>query len=310
MVQSRKRKKYKAAEDALFDYYGVKRVEHRIPIYPLKCSVRVQIAGEGDPIVFIHGGPNAGSTWAELVSYLREYQCILIDRPGCGLSEVPNGRKLSRVVLLDWILSTIDGVLEHFQLERVNLVGSSFGGYWVLQYALRRPERVQRMILEGCPAMVEGMKVPDFMKALTRPVLRWLIPRLPTSRSYSRKIFQEIGHTYAIEQGKVADAFIAWYVHLMNDTDTLKNDSRVIHELVPGGSLNPQYVLPDREIRKLTMPTLWLWGEDDPFGGVDVGKRIHSGMMTSEFVSFKNSGHLPWLDEPRSHAEHIAAFVA
>jgi len=309
-VNTKRLKKYKAAEDALFHFYGVERVEHIIPIQPLGIRVRVQVVGEGPPLVFLHGGPNAGSTWAGLVSLLTGYQCILIDRPGCGLSEIPNGRKLTKLVLKDWILTTLDEILEHFQFDAVNLVGSSFGGYWVLQYALHRPERVRRMVQEGCPAMVEEMNVPDFMKTLTRPVLRWLIPRLPTSKSYSKKIFREIGHTDSVEHDKVDDVFIEWYVHLMNHTDTMKNDSRLINELLVEGRLNPHYVLPDREIQKLTVPTLWLWGEADPFGGVDIGKRIHSGMMASEFVSFKNSGHLPWLDDPQAHAEHIAAFVA
>ena len=309
-MNSRKIKKYKAAEDALFRHYGVERVEHVIPIPALGISVRVQTAGKGEPIVFVHGGPNAGSTWAELVSYLREYQCILIDRPGCGLSEVPNGQNPSREVLTDWILSTLDGVLEHFQWEAVNFVGSSFGGYWVLQYALRRPERVRRMIQEGCPAMVEGMAVPDFMKALTRPILRWLIPRLPTSKRYSWKVMKDIGYTYSVEHGKIANVLIEWYVHLMNDTDTMKNESRLINEMLSGSALNSEYMLPDKEIQKLDIPTLWLWGEDDPFGGVDIGKRIHSGMRKYEFVGFKHSGHLPWLDEPQAHANHIARLMA
>ncbi len=306
---SSKLNKYRQTEDALFGHYGINRVEHFIPISVLGIQVRVQIIGEGMPLIFIHGGPNAGSTWAELVSKLTGYQCILIDRPGCGLSEFPNGKRFSKVVLMDWILSTLDGILDHFQYEKVDLVGSSFGGYWALQYTLRRPDRIKHLILEGCPAMVEGMGVPGFMKALTRPVLKWIIPKLPTSYSYSLKIFKEIGHTYSVDHNRIDDIFVNWYVNLMNYTDTFKNDSRVINEMVTNGTMNPEYILTDNQIQKITVPTLWLWGEDDPFGGVELGKRIHAEMIKSEFIPFANSGHLPWLDEPELHAQKIRAFI-
>ncbi|MDQ7052940.1 MAG: alpha/beta hydrolase [candidate division KSB1 bacterium] len=188
-------------------------------------------------------------------------------------------------------------------------MGSSFGGYWALHYTLQRPQRVRHLILEGCPAMVEAMAVPDFIKSMTYPVLRWLIPKLPASKSYARKIMKDTGHTHSVENNVLSDQFVEWYVRLSNHTDTMKNDVAIINQILSGGKMNPEYVLPDKKIQKITRPTLWLWGEDDPFGGVDIGKRIHSQMNHSEFVSFKNSGHLPWLGNAAEHAARIKEFI-
>lgn len=303
-------KKFRAAEDALFRAYGLEREEHFIDIKPLGIRVRAQVMGKGHPILFVHGGPNAGSTWAELASMLSDFQCILLDRPGCGLSEAPAGGLRSKDALLKGIVATTDGVLDYFQYDKITLVGSSFGGYWALLYSLQRPERVERLIQEGCPAMVEGMAVPDFMKSMTYPVLRWLIPKLPTSRSYAKKIMKDIGHTYSVENGLLSDRFVDWYVSLSNYTDTMKNEVANINRVLAGGRMNPEFVLRDQEIQTIDCPTLWLWGEDDPFGGVDLGKRIHSAMKQSTFVSFKNSGHLPWLDQPKAHASMMARFIS
>lgn len=309
-MKSKKTKKYRLAEDALFNAYQFNREEHFIKIDPFGIRVRAQIGGNGSPVLFVHGGPNAGSTWAELASLLPEYTCILLDRPGCGLSEAMNGRNFSKQVLTELIVSTTDSVLDYFQLEKISMVGSSFGGYWALQYTLHRPERIDKLIQEGCPALVEGMAIPDFMKSMTYPILRWLIPKLPTSRSYAKKIMKDIGHAYSVENNRLSEIFIEWYVSLANHTDTMKNDVAVINNVLAGGKLNPEYVVPDREIAKITNPTLWLWGEDDPFGGIGIGKRIHSKMKKSEFISFKNSGHLPWLDRPREHAARIKEFIS
>ncbi len=308
-MNSKKIKKYRTAEEAFFRSYGLEREEHFIPIESLGIQVRAQVTGKGHPILFVHGGPNAGSTWAELASLLSDFQCILLDRPGCGLSEAPRGKLQSKEMLLNWIVTTTDGVLDYFQHDRVALAGSSFGGYWALLYTLQRPERVQKLIQEGCPAMVEGMAIPEFMKSLTYPVLRWLIPKLPTSKSYAKKILKEIGHTYSVENSLLSERFVEWYVSLSNHTDTMKNEVANINQVLAGGKMHPDFVLPDQDIRNISCATLWLWGEDDPFGGVDIGRRIHSKMALSEFVSFKHSGHLPWIDQPKEHASRIAAFV-
>jgi pimeloyl-ACP methyl ester carboxylesterase len=308
-MKSKKIKRYQLAEDALFRWYGLEREEHFISIERLGIQVRVQVLGNGNPLLLVHGGPNAGSTWANLASQLPDYRCFLLDRPGCGLSEPMKSTRWSKDLLTDLIVSTTDNVLDYFQLDRIPVVGSSFGGYWALNYTLQRPERVDQLILEGCPALVEGMAVPAFMKSMTAPILRWLIPKLPTSKSYSKKIMKDIGHTYSVENNLLPEVFIDWYVSLCNNTDTMKNEVAVLSKVLSGGKLHPEYVLPDHEIQKITKPTLWLWGEDDPFGGVEIGKRIHSQMKSSQFISFSNSGHLPWLDNPTEHAARIKEFI-
>ena len=61
----------------------------------------------------------------------------------------------------------------------------------------------------------------------------------------------------------------------------------IINNGLAKGRLNLDYVLPDREIQKINQPTLWVWEEDDLFDAMDIGKRIHSGMVNSRFVGLK-----------------------
>ena len=218
-MKTKKIQRYRAAENALFNAFSLDREEHFIEVKPLGLTVRAQVTGNGPPLVFVHGGPNAGSTWAELVSLLQDFRCILLDRPGCGLSEPFSGESYTKASLQSLIVSTLNSLLDFFELESAPLVGSSFGGYWALNYAIQRPERVDRLILEGCPAMVEGMAVPSFMKSMTRPILKWLIPKLPATRSYAQKILRDIGHTFSVEKQLIPESFIDWYVSLSNHTE-------------------------------------------------------------------------------------------
>ena len=93
--------------------------------------------GEGAPLLFLHGGPNAASTWAPLVAHLSGFRCILVDRPGCGLSEPPASRigsvRSYMTELVEELLGTVeDGV--------AGLVASSFGSYAVLAHSVVHPE--------------------------------------------------------------------------------------------------------------------------------------------------------------------------
>lgn len=80
------------AERSLWSRFGITPVDRRLRLRAGN-EVRVQEVGDGPPVVFVHGAAVAGSSWVLLADALKdEFRCILVDRPGCGLSSpVPNG---------------------------------------------------------------------------------------------------------------------------------------------------------------------------------------------------------------------------
>jgi len=162
---------YQSAEEKLFNSYDLARKEHFINVEKYGIKVRVQEIGQGKPVLFIHGGPNAGSTWAQLVSLLPHYKSLLLDRPGCGLSEAVSYKNLTRKDFTDMVVAVTDSVLNYFHSDKIDVVASSFGGYWTLHYVLQKPGRINKIVLEGCPALVEGMAIPGFMKMMANPVM-------------------------------------------------------------------------------------------------------------------------------------------
>lgn len=300
---------YISAESELFNSYQLARKEHFIKIEKYGIRVRVQTIGEGIPVLFIHGGPNAGSTWAQLVSLLPGYKCILLDRPGCGLSEAVNYKNISEKEFADMVVAVTDSILDFFQIYKINIVGSSFGGFWTFHYALQKPDRVEKIVIEGCPAMIEGMSIPKFMKMMATPFMRWLIPKLPTTKSYSKKIMKDIGHTFSINNNRISETFINWYVSLCNNTDTMKNDIAAIGQVLKKGEMNPDFIFYDSKLKNILHRVLILWGYEDTFGGKEIGLRLNSLLKGSSFIGYDNSGHLPWLDQPEQHAKEIRNFL-
>ena len=76
----------RAAERRVWERLGITPVDRRVRL-PSGGEVRVQEVGEGRPVVFLHGGSIAGTSWCDLAAGLRDVRCILVDRPGCGFSD-------------------------------------------------------------------------------------------------------------------------------------------------------------------------------------------------------------------------------
>lgn len=60
----------------------------------------------------------------------------------------------------------------------------------------------------------------------------------------------------------------------------------------------PDILLHEEELSHVKQPTMFLWGENDPFGSIVTGRKIASYFQHSEFHAIANAGHLPWLDRP------------
>ena len=83
----------------------------------------------------------------------------------------------------------------------------------------------------------------------------------------------------------------------------------MITKAYPLGKAKPSFILDDDEIKKIKQPTLLLWSKDDPFGGIHIAQNLKTIFKNASLISFENSGHLPWLDNPEFHAEEIKKFI-
>ena len=288
---------YRRAERAFWDGYGVEPGERFVTPATTGTDVRVQLIGDGPPVLFIHGGPNAGSTWGPIVGAFDGYTCLLVDRPGTGLSE-PWPAITSSEQLLRFGDRFVADVLDGLGLERAHVVASSFGGFLALRSAATTPERFDRMAQMACPALVPGMKTPPFMRFMSMGWFRRLTGLFPPNEKVGDMILRQIGHGASLDAGRIPQSFKDWYLNLQRHTDTMENDGEMIGSLASFGRFDDVYTLPGELIASVTTPTLFLWGEDDTFGGREVAEHVVDLMPNSELVMLPDSGHLPWLDFP------------
>jgi 2-hydroxymuconate-semialdehyde hydrolase len=106
-------------------------------------------AGRGAPVLLIHGSGPGVSAWANwrgtLPALAANRRVIAPDMVGFGFTDRPAG---IRYTMTTWVQQTLD-LMDALDLERVDVVGNSFGGALALALAIRAPRRVRRLVLMG-----------------------------------------------------------------------------------------------------------------------------------------------------------------
>ena len=113
-------------------------------------GLHVEVAGSGPPLVLLHGFSGSGGTWATLVDkWSAEYTTVAVDLAGHGRSDAPaegERYRMSRAV------ADLVALLRTFGYERAAWLGYSLGGRTALQLAVRHPEAVAALVIEGASA--------------------------------------------------------------------------------------------------------------------------------------------------------------
>ncbi|HVY77041.1 MAG TPA: alpha/beta hydrolase [Solirubrobacterales bacterium] len=143
-------------------------VTHRYVDVP---GVRLHVAeaGEGAPILLLHGWPQHWWIWRKVIPALaREHRVICPDLRGFGWSEAPPGRYEIAELAADMV-----ALLDALELDRVDLIGHDWGGYTGFLLCLDAPERVRNYLALG----------------IVHP---WFEPPKPSPRALQRTAYQFI----------------------------------------------------------------------------------------------------------------------
>lgn len=100
-------------------------------------------AGDGEPVLLLHGYPQSASCWRHQIPALAQrHRVIAPDWPGFGHSDPPDSP-----ATYDAEVERIGQLADSFGLDRFNLIAHDYGGFLGLGYVLRHPDRVTRLAL-------------------------------------------------------------------------------------------------------------------------------------------------------------------
>ena len=260
-------------------------------------------AGEGPPAVLLHGSGTSSISLLPVLERLDGVRGIAVDRPGFGLSDpaaLPRERYRAAAV------GCMDGILDALGVAATALVGNSMGGTWALWYALARPERVRRLVLLGAAPLLPGTRVPPPLRLMATPVVGEVLQRvLKPSLKQVVRLMASLGE---------ADT-IASYPELIESLVAAGNDpvaaaanlAELRAAISPVGFRRALRLRPE-ELRQLRVPTLLVWGDHEPVGGVNVAQTI-AALIPDSRLELLPAGHVPYLGNPDRTAELVSTFV-
>lgn len=304
--------RFRDAERRLWESIGVTPDERFARLPTVGTEVRVQEVGDGRPVVFVHGATTAGTSWATLVAALDGHRCLLLDRPGCGLSEpLPHAsRHLAGFTALADALVT--DVLDALDLPTADVVGTSLGGWFALRAAASHPDRVRRLAIVAYPIGAPVAALPILMRVAAVPGLGRVLSGVPPTRGAVVAMLRQIGLGPAIDSGAMGDDAIEWYHALLRDTPTMRNEVATAGgaAMRPIKGLDPGLLLDDGTLGRIAAPTLFLWGTDDVFGGEATARPFAARVPGAQLELLPGLGHAPWMDDPATVGAALGSFLA
>lgn len=253
------------------------------------ARIRVSVRGEGRPILLVMGIGASLDMWGRFEKQLvqRGYRVIAYDLPGAGASPpVFPPRRMRGLAKLSVSL------LDELGIDQVDVLGVSFGGVLAQEIAHVAPDRVQRLVLCATGPGLGGVPAhPKVLVHMATPLRYW-------NRSYAEWVAPRI-------YGGRARKEAALHGQMFERFDRPPSLYGYVGQLVAiGGYTSVPF------LRRLTMPTLVLSGDDDPIVPLLNGRILAHLIPHADLHVFDGGGHLFLLDEPERSAALVHDFLA
>ncbi|HEY7884260.1 MAG TPA: alpha/beta hydrolase [Cellvibrionaceae bacterium] len=250
------------------------------PVFNSRILLVEAGTGNAETVILVHGlGQNGFRDWQQVMGQLaRDYHVIALDLPGFGYSDKPPGRysPTRYAELLSWLVAQTGQ-------QQVHMMGHSMGGAVALRYASNHPGRLQKLVLVSVAGVLERTAFVQHSSAL--PLYMDQVPG---------PVRHLVGDQWRQWGGKLLDL-----ANRLPDPVALLSQNNSAWQSLLGDSPNGNAALALIEedfggtFAKVTVPTLIIWGEDDPVTPVRTGQLLAGQLPHAELMVFADTGHVP-----------------
>ena len=257
-------------------------------------------AGAGPVLLLLHGIGDSSATWIPAMRLLqRSYTVLAPDLPGHGNSANPLG---------DYSLgshaSSMRDLLHLLSIERVTVVGHSFGGGVAMQFAYQFPGRCERLVLVDAGGL--GREVNWILRLATMPAAEYVMPALfpAVMRRWGDQVARFLGD-WGISNARAAELWRSY--RSLTDPGNRAAFVRTTRAVIdPGGqsvsAVNRLYLVAQ-------WPTLIVWGGRDKIIPLVHARQAHEAIPNSRLAVMEGAGHTPQLEDPAWFANILMDFV-
>ena len=261
-------------------------------------TISTLAAGEGDPVICIHGlGATKASFLPTVAALADRHRVIAMDLPGFGESDKP----ISAPYDAPYFARAVTALLDSLEIERAHLVGNSMGGRVSIEMGLREPERIGRIALLSpalawlrdrrwrwllsAPLPKLGLIQPA-PRVITEPIVRSLVPG--GNDGWSAAGVDEFLRSFLTPRGRVAFYEAARNIYLDEPHGENGLWSRLAG-MQPG--------------------CLFVWGRHDQLVPIGFRKHVERALPVARHLEL-DCGHVPQMEAPRQTHAAILEFFA
>jgi pimeloyl-ACP methyl ester carboxylesterase len=251
-----------------------------------------RVAGEGAPVLFIHGNPTHSEDWLPFLERI-EGPALALDLPGWGYSERPGIDRFDHS--MTGLGAFVGRFLDALGVDRYSLVVHDWGVVGLIA-AQHHPERVRRLVVINAVPLLPGYRWHWVARWFWRR--RWLgeLANATTTRGGLRLLSAQA----TPRRGPMPPEFVdlvwrgrrpgAWpeVLALYRSADP--------DRLAAAGT----------QLERLDAPSLVVWGAEDPFLPASFGRAYAERLPDAELALYEGAGHWPWLDRPEIVARVLA----
>ena len=247
--------------------------------------------GKGPVIVLIHGITGRSAQWEHALAELESsYTVLAPDLLGHGESAKPRGD-----YSLGAYASGVRDILLALGHDRARIVGHSLGGGIAMQFAYQFPERCERLALVSSGGL--GREVHPILRAATLPGSELVLPLLAHAHvlSAGEAIGRLLGKLKVETGPDIAEVAVGY--SSLNDADARHAFIQTMRAVLDAGGQRVSAM--DRLYLADALPSLIVWGANDPIIPLEHGLAAHKAMPGSRFEVFDGVGHFPQLERPQ-----------
>jgi len=261
------------------------------------------------PVLVLHGGPGAAHDYLEPIGALAATgrPVIFYDQLGCGLSDRPHDPSLWEVGLF---VEEVTAVRQALGLDRLHILGQSWGGMLGMQYALTNPEGLESLIVADSPAsMTLWVSEANRLRADLPPAVQATLLEHEADGTTGTKEYQD---AVAIYNARHLCRVAPMPDYVKRSFDQIEADPEVYHTMNGPSEFHvigklKTWDITDR-LGEITTPTLVLSGRYDEATPL-IAETIQRGIPGAEWVLFEESSHMPHVEETARYLQVVDEFL-
>ncbi len=265
-----------------------------------KINTRYWVLGQGSPLLLIHGLGASCEYWQYNIRGLSQgCRVYAFDLPGFGRSD-----KRIEDLSLDFAGEFLAAFMDRQRVDRASLVGNSLGGVVSLQFAVRFPHRLEKLVLVSSGGW--GRELPLPFRLLNIPVLGELMAWAWGTRPGMRRSLRSMVY----DPQDITDEFIdqmAELARLPGAKEMLLSVARTGIDLRGQNMRLLEPLL--RRVPEIEAPTLIIWGAQDPIIPVAHAHIAHQMIKNSQLHILDRCGHVPQIEKPEEFNQLMLDFL-